>query len=296
MKFIDLNNKYWQFAVLFLLAFIWGSSFILMKRGLETYSNYQVAALRIFIAGICLLPLALINIRTLKKRWFDLAVVGFLGNTIPAFLFTTAQLYVSSSMAGILNSLTPLFTLIAGLLFFSYKVAIMQIIGIIIGLFGATMLLSNGSIVWDENVLTYGNLIILATICYGININYVKKYLNDVNGIVIASLSFFITMPFVGIILLFSDFSSCINNPSFASSTIYIIILGVFGSAFAVAMINILIKYTSAVFSSSVTYIMPVFALMWGLLDGEPFTFIQFLALSLILSGVYLVKNKIVKK
>jgi drug/metabolite transporter (DMT)-like permease len=289
---MDLNKKIWQWVVLLVLSLIWGSSFILMKRGLDAFTNNQVAAFRIFISYLAFLPFAIKHINKLKKEnIISLLIVGFIGNAIPAMLFTKAQTRIDSSLAGMLNSLTPMFTLFAGLLFYKSRILLINIAGILLGLIGAIGLVNNG-----QNILTgdnsYAIFIVVATIFYGISINEIKFKLPGMSGIAIASLSFFFIGPFAGIYLLFTDYSGAINSGLFLPSLGYISILAIFGSFFAVMLFNTLIKYTSAIFGASVTYIIPLIAIMWGVVDGEPFTINHLLWITVILVGIYLVNKR----
>jgi drug/metabolite transporter (DMT)-like permease len=271
MKFFDLNKPAIQWLLLLLLAFVWGSSFILMKRGLESFNNLQVASLRIVIAYLFLLPIALKNIRKIKgKYWGYLLIAGLLGNGIPAFLFTTAQTEISSSLTGMLNSLVPLFTVLVGLIGFGLTLRVKRFAGVLLGLAGAIGLLSvQGFDVGDGNQ-AYALLVILATICYATNINFIKTYLGPINSIDITSFGFFFLGPPTLIYLLMSDFNDILtNDPNAFQNLFYIALLSIFGTALAVILFNILIKKVSAVYASSVTYIIPVFALMWGFIDGE---------------------------
>jgi len=293
---MDLDKKIWQWIVLLVLSLIWGSSFILMKRGLDAFTNNQVAAFRIFISYLAFLPIAIKHINKLKKEnIISLLIVGFIGNAIPAMLFTKAQTRIDSSLAGMLNSLTPMFTLFVGLLFYKSKVLIINIAGILLGLIGAIGLVNNGQNILAGNN-SYAMFIVVATIFYGISVNEIKFKLPGMSGIVIAALSFFFIGPFAGIYLLFTDYSGAINSGLFLPSLGYISILAIFGSFFAVMLFNTLIKYTSAIFGASVTYIIPVFAIMWGVVDGEPFTLNHLLWFMVIIVGVYLVnKQKLVR-
>lgn len=289
---MDLNKKIWQWVVLLVLSLIWGSSFILMKRGLDAFTNNQVAAFRIFISYLAFLPFAIKHINKLKKEnIISLLIVGFIGNAIPAMLFTKAQTRIDSSLAGMLNSLTPMFTLFVGLLFYKSRILLINIAGILLGLIGAIGLVNNG-----QNILTgdnsYAIFIVVATIFYGISVNEIKFKLPGMSGIAIASLSFFFIGPFAGIYLLFTDYSSAINSGLFLPSLGYISILAIFGSFFAVMLFNTLIKYTSAIFGASVTYIIPLIAIMWGVVDGEPFTINHLLWITVILVGIYLVNKR----
>ncbi len=292
MPLIDLNKKVWQWLLLVGLAFIWGASFILMKRGLEAFSNMHVAALRIFISFLFFLPLIIVSFRKLTRgNLKSLILVGLIGNFIPAFLFTTAQTQISSSLAGILNSLTPIFTLIVGYFIYKSEVKFVQIIGLILGLIGAVGLINNGTDIGNQNTW-YAILPVIATLCYGFNVNEVKYKLKDLDSVSIASLSFLFIGPVAGFYLIFNGFVFSPELPYQLESLGYITLLALFSSVLAVIGINILLKYTSAVFASSVTYIIPVFAVFWGVLDGEAFHLFQIAWIGLILLGVYLVKNR----
>ncbi len=294
MRFFDLNKSIWQWVLLIFLAFIWGSSFILMKRGLESYDNFQVASLRIFISFLFLSPVIFRNFRKIKKdQWWKIIVAGLLGSGIPAFLFTTAQTKISSSLSGMLNSLVPLFTVVIGLLFFQTELRKMKIVGVLVGLIGAIGLLnSTGSISFDNEEMIYGSLVVLATLCYGTNVNFIKSKLEEVSSLNITAFGFLLIGPIVGIYLFSTDFIEITQTDEKAPLNLfYIALLSVFGTALAVILFNMLIKRVSAVFASSVTYMIPVFAIFWGFVDGESIGLGQLLFISVILSGVYMVNR-----
>jgi drug/metabolite transporter (DMT)-like permease len=292
---IDLKTKTWQWLTLLFLSFIWGSSFILMKKGLRSYSHDQVAAFRIFISFIAFLPWGLKNLKKVTKENIgSLLIVGFIGSMIPAFLFTKAQTQVDSALAGMLNSATPLFTLIIGLLFYKSSARLINALGILLGLIGAIGLITyssnDGNIL--DNINYYGLFIIIATICYGINVNQVKYKIKNLNGLELTSIAFMFVGPFAGVYLLFTDFSTITSNPDYLLDLGYIAILAVIGTVLALVIFNTLIQYTSALFGSSVTYVIPVFAIMWGIFDGEKIAVWQFLWIGLIFVGVYLVNKR----
>jgi len=292
---IDLKTKTWQWLTLLFLSFIWGSSFILMKKGLRSYSHDQVAAFRIFISFIAFLPWGLKNLKKVTKENIgSLLIVGFIGSTIPAFLFTKAQTQVDSALAGMLNSATPLFTLIIGLIFYKSKARLINAFGILLGLIGAIGLItyssSDGNIL--DNINYYGLFIVIATICYGINVNQVKYKIKDLSGLELTSIAFMFVGPFAGIYLLFTDFSAVISTPDYLLNLGYIATLAVVGTVLALVIFNTLIQYTSALFGSSVTYVIPIFAIMWGIFDGEKIAIWQFLWIGLIFVGVYLVNKR----
>lgn len=265
-----------------------------MKRGLESYDNFQVASLRILISFVFLSPLIFRNIRQIKrKQWWKILVAGLLGSGIPAFLFTTAQTQISSSLSGMLNSLVPLFTVVIGLIFFGLKLRKMKILGVIVGLIGALGLLNgSGAISFANDDLVYGSLVIIATICYATNVNFIKTKLEDVSSLNITSFGFLFIGPPVGIYLFTTDFIEITKTQEAAPQNLfYIALLSIFGTAIAVILFNMLIKKVSAVFASSVTYMIPVFAIFWGFLDGESIGITQLIFISVILSGVYMVNR-----
>ena len=293
MHRFSLHQKIWQWATLIFLSFIWGSSFILMKKGLVAYNNYQVAALRVFFSFILLLPLSLRNLKRITGQTIKpLLIVGFLGIAIPALLFTTAQTYIDSSLAGMLNSMTPFFTLLVGLVFYKTKFRIFRISGVLVGLIGATGLIVNDFTNFIGSINRYAAIILLATLCYGISINEMKAKLTHLNGIEITSLAVLFIGPVASIYLLFSDYSSVTLSNEKWSSLVYIFLLAAFGSVLALIIFNHMIRFTSAVFAASVTYIIPVFAIIWGEFDGENIGLRQMIWIVLILVGVYLVNKE----
>ena len=297
----DLNKPAIQWTLLFFLAFIWGSSFILMKKGLVTFDNNQVASLRIVISFLFLSPIIIKNFKKIKRnQWLKIFLAGLLGSGIPAFLFTKAQTHISSSLSGMLNSLVPLFTVLIGLLFFKLKLRWLKMLGVIIGLIGAIGLLSvGGGISVDNDDFLYSILVVIATICYAVNVNFIKTKLVEVNSVNITSFGFLLIGPLAGIYLFTSDFTHIMKTDEQAwMSLFYISLLAIFGTAMAVILFNMLIKRVSAVFASSTTYIIPVFAIFWGFLDGENIQLMQFVSIAVILTGVYIVNkdNKLERK
>jgi len=277
------------------LALIWGSSFILIKRGLETFSSAEVGALRISITFLVLSPFAITRIRKLKLReWKYLVLVGLIGSGFPAFLFAKAQTGIDSSLAGILNSLTPLFTMIIGLSFFSLKTRWFNIAGVFIGLAGAVGLISiSGGRSFEFN-FQYAIYIIIATVCYATNVNVVKYKLKEIDALTITVFSFFlIGLPVLLYLLIFTDFIRLISTEQAALTGLgYIIILAVIGTALALFAFNKLVKLASPVFASSVTYLIPIVAISWGAIDGEKMSPMSFLWMGVILLGIFLVNKK----
>ncbi len=280
-----------DWLVLIGLMLIWGSSFILIKKGLQSFDNLQVGALRVGISFFALLPFAVSRLRKIKKKNFYLFVIaGLFGNALPAFLFAKAQTGMDSLMAGILNSLTPLFTLLLGVWFFGRRTHWMNVAGVFTGFLGAAGLLfvaGGGS--FNLNIVP-ALFVIMATICYAIQMNFIKNYLTGYDPLTIASLAFvFIGIPAIFFLLLNTDFIYRITHvPGSWEGLGYIAILSVLGTAIAIVANFWLIKRTSALFASSVTYLMPIVSIGWGILDGEPFLVVYAFWILVILLGVYM--------
>lgn len=281
--------------MLTILVFIWGSSFILIKRGLEVYSSIEVGAIRVFTSFLVLMPFALTRMNKVpKKKLGYIFIIGLIGTGLPAFLFAKAQTQIDSSLAGILNSLTPLFTLLVGLLFFRQRTRLINVSGVLLGLIGALGLIystSNGSFEFHFSFAIYA---VIATVLYAIQSNMIKYYLNEIPAIAIASLGFFfIGFPVTIILFFFTQFPDKImHEPAGVTAFLYVAMLGILASAIAIIIYNRLVQITNAVFASSVTYFVPVLALAWGITDGEKFPLITFLFTGLILIGVLLVNKK----
>ncbi|MFP4366816.1 MAG: DMT family transporter [bacterium] len=291
---ISLEKKSWQWILLIFLAFIWGASFILMKKGLQSFTNMQVGAMRIFFSFIFFLPLIYRNIRKINRSNLQsLLIVGFVGNSLPAVLFATAQTGIGSALAGILNSLTPIFTLLVGITLYSNKVRWLSIAGLLLGMTGALgLIMSSNNLNIEGSNNWYGVFAVIATMCYGVNVNEIKFRLKDLDGVAIASLGFFFPGPFAGLYLLMTDYSAATSSPDVYISLLAVTGLAFFSSFIAIIVMNILIKYTTTLFAASVTYIIPIFAVTWGIMDGERFLPLQVFWAFVILAGVYLVNRK----
>jgi len=290
-----LKKKPWQWLALFILAFVWGTSFILMKKGLESFSSFQVASIRIFASFLFFFPFFFKNIKFInRKNIKSLLIVGFIGTAIPAFLFTVAETAIDSSLAGMLNSLTPLFTLVIGWIIYKNPVTLIKIVGILLGLAGAIGLIykSSGFI---NSIDFYSILVVLATMCYGMSVNEIKSNLKDLDGIKITMFGFLFTGPFAGIYLLFSKLPDIAKDENLFFNLGFILLLALFSSVLALILFNNLIKHTPLLFSVSVTYLIPLFAIMWGVIDGEKINFFQLLWMGVILFGVFLVNKPEVK-
>jgi drug/metabolite transporter (DMT)-like permease len=290
-----MNKKAVNWTILIALALIWGSSFILMKRGMEVYTSDEVAALRILIAFLFISPLILRHVkRPLLKHWKGFLGMGVLGNLVPAFLFTKAETGISSSLTGMLNSLTPLFTLLLGVLMFRSKTKLINALGIFIGFAGAVGLLTVGKTEDMNNNLLFGLYVVLATVCYALSVNIIKKELNQVNSVTATVWAMMFIGPLAAVYLFgFTGFVHRISMPGAGKALGYIAILAIFGTAISVMIFNVLIRNTNALFASSVTYLIPIVAMGWGAIDGEELQALHFVWIILILAGVWLVNKKV---
>jgi len=289
-----MQTKKLPWIILFTLSIVWGSSFILMKRGLEAYSSDEVAALRISIAFLFLLPLQLKHHKIdLKKYFFGLILMGVFGNLIPAFLFTKAETQISSSLAGMLNALTPLFTILVGFLWLKISPTKQQVYGIIVALVSAVFLMvfESGNDMFRN--IQFSLLLVVATLFYAISVNGIRKYLNGLSSVTATVWAFTFTGPIALIYLFgFTEFTTHLaQSPKALPSLAYIGILAIVGTALSVILYNVLIRSSGAVFASSCTYLIPVVAVFWGIFDGETVNLMQILSIGAIILSVYLINR-----
>jgi drug/metabolite transporter (DMT)-like permease len=288
-----MNARQLKWVYLMILALIWGSSFILIKKGLVGLTALQLGSLRILFAAIFLL---LIGFKSLvkipKEKWKYIALTSLFGTFTPAYLFAIAETEIDSSITAILNSLTPLNTLILGAMAFGINFKRSQVWGVFIGLVGSLLLVFNGAINHPEQNYYYAILVIVASVCYAINVNLLKKYLHHLSPLSITTGNFaFLLLPTL-LILFFSGFFDVIHVDTVQHSVLFIMILGVVGTGIANILFFKLIQMSSPVFATSVTYLIPIVAFFWGLLDHEMLTPVQFFGAFIILIGVYLSAKK----
>ena len=288
-----MEQKQLRWAYLIILSLVWGSSFILMKKALLGLTPIQVGALRIVITAVFLLLIGFKSVLKINRRhWYYLMLNGVIGNFIPVFLFAFAIEHIDSAIASILNGLTPLNTLIFGALIFGFGFKRNQLIGVLVGLLGTVMLILKGAEINPNQNYAYAGLILFATVCYALNVNIIKKYLHDLDALSITVGNFIILLVPALIVLWFSNFFTTFEfTETGTSSLIYITILSIFGTGLAKILFNKLIKISTPIFSSSVTYLIPIVAICWGVLDGEKITLYQFVSGLIILLGVYLVNK-----
>jgi len=290
---MTIQIKKWVY--LFTLSLIWGSSYILIKKGLVGLTPLQLGSTRILMTTFILLIFGWKQLLHIPKdAWKWIVLTGFFGTFLPSYLFAFAETVIDSSVAAVLNGMTPLFTLILGLLFFKSHFKWMKILGVLVGFGGTLVLVSNEFTIRSGLNSWYAFLVVAAAICYSINVNLIKHKLQAVPSYAIALGNFVSIVIPAFVVLLLVDFpwTEVLTSDELSSSMGYILILSLFGTALAKVMFNELVSISTAVFSISITYLLPIVAIAWGILDGEQFSLIQWLGCALILLGVYLITDK----
>ncbi len=287
-------GRYYPWFLLIFLSLVWGSSFILIKRGLEGFTPMQVGALRMVMAGVVLLPFGAVQLRRTKREDLKFIIlVGLLGNAIPSVLFSEAELHLHSSTVGVLNALQPMFTLLLGVLVFGVTVRKQQYAGVALGFAGAFLLaMRNGGQGNPIDNMQYGLLIVAAVILYAICINIIKSRLGSLGAVQITSISLpAVAIPSIIYLLTTDVFSRLETIPDAPASLGYIAILGVVGTALAVSLFNRLLQVKGLMMATSITYIVPIVAIGWGVIDNEPLGITHFLGMTAVLGGVYLINK-----
>jgi drug/metabolite transporter (DMT)-like permease len=281
-----MKNIKW--ILLLILAFIWGSSFILIKKGLLALNPFQVGSVRIICAAVFLLSIGFKTLpKITKSQWKYLALTALFGTFIPAYLFAIAQTQIDSSVSSILNSLTPLNTLILGAIAFGLTFNKNQIIGVVLGLLGSAILILNGAVNHPNQNYFYAILVLIASVCYATNVNLIKKHLSDLSPLTISTGNFSVMLVPALIILFATGFVEVVGLHEVQVSVFYIMILGIIGTGIANIIFFKLIQISSPIFATSVTYLIPIVAFFWGLLDSENLSGVQFFGAFVILIGVY---------
>ena len=288
-----MNNQQQKWLYLLLLSFVWGSSFILMKKALIDLTPVQVGALRMLIAGVFLLAFGFKSLKQIKRKHYKYIVyTALLGTFFPVFLFAFAVNGIDSSIASILNSLTPFNTFIFGVLAFGLKFKKEQLLGIVIGLIGTIVLIVKGADLNPNQNYWFTLLVVIASIGYALNVNLVKKHLSDVSALSIVTGNFLLLVMPAFIVLYFSDFFETVEFTEAKTSALcYVAVLAIFGTGIAKVFYNKMVHLASPIFASSVTYLIPIVAVFWGILDGEELSVVQLLGGLIILLGIYLLNR-----
>ena len=289
------NKNLIAWALLILLAIIWGSSPILIKKALIKLDPFEIGALRLTLASFVLFPFLAKNLKEIRRKdYLILFISGIVGNVLPYFLYPIAQTKIDSATSGVLTSLTPFFALIVGVLFYKLKATKNNIIGLVIGFIGTSLLILFSNKSDGFSVDLFGLFVVAATLLYGINLNLVKYHLNHLKPITITSFSIVSILPITVYILFHSTpFLSHFNNfNNYSLEFGYVFILGVLGTSIATIVFYNLIKIKDTVFASMVTYLMPIVAIIFGVLDGEIINAIQLFGMALIMGGVFINSKK----
>jgi drug/metabolite transporter (DMT)-like permease len=294
-----MPNSTLKWIYLSLLALVWGSSFILIKKGLVGLTPLQVGSLRSVFAALFLIVIGFKSLKHIKgKQWMWITFSGFFGTFFPAYLFSFAETEIDSAIVSILNSTTPLLSMLVGIALFEAVFIKKKFIGVMVGLAGTTALIWSGATVNPDQNYWYSLLVILASLFYGFNANVIKKHLQTLPALAITTGNFIVIALPALIVLATTGFFSTevLSGPEVPLSLFYIGILGVVGTGAALIVFNKLIQISDPVFSTSVTYLVPIVALGWGLLDGENFTLLQLFSGLIIIVGVLIVNSKQKKK
>lgn len=291
---IDETPSLLSWGILILLGLVWGSSYLLIKKSLIAFTPIQVACLRLSISAIAFFPVFLWQFKSMDwSKLKYLIIVGVTGSGLPAILFSTAQTEISSSIAGVLSSLSPLFTLVIGILFFGAAAIWTKITGILVGLLGAISLIVFGQNVGIEGNMWYGILILVGCVCYAISSNTVKAHLQEMSSIKISSAAFFIVGFPCLIYLLTTNVLEVIQTHEHGWTSLgSVTLLAMAGTVMATILFFKLVQVTNPVFASLVSYLIPIIAILLGAFDGESITILHLLGMALILLGVYLTNRK----
>ncbi len=280
--------------MLILLSLIWGSSYFLIKISLLTFSSTQVGLGRIALSGIVMLPFFIRFFKKTSKRvWLWCTILGVFSFLIPFMCFAIAQTVINSSLAGMLNSLQPLFTLLLGMLFFKHPAPRYQIIGVLIGFAGAIILLSvNASITSYTDNFVFSLFVVAATLCYGLATNIIRVHLHQIPSLQIASISLgILVLPAIILIWIIDDSFNFHNSEEYLLSFCSLMFLSLIGTSFAVIIYNKLILSAGMMMASSVAYLIPVVAILWGVFSGEKIHITHLIGICVIFIGLYLTNN-----
>ena len=292
MLVVKVQNQKWLYLVL--LSLIWGSSFILIKRSLLGFSPLQVGGFRILFASILLFLVGFRSLKTLSKAdWKWITIAGLCSSFFPPFFFALAQTQIDSGVTSIFNSVAPLCTTLVGIVLFGLAITQRQVLGVSIGLLGTVVLITAGMEFNPNQNYWYAIFIIVSALGYAFNINIIKRYLPHLSPLAVTTASFGVAVFPALIILMYTGvFQQFVHDSAMHQAVWYIMALAFLGTALANILFNKLIKLSSPVFAASVTYLIPLVAVLFGFLDGENISLIQLLGGLIILFGVWLVNRK----
>ena len=289
---VSENNKRWLYLAV--LSIIWGSSFILIKKGLVGLTPFQLASLRMIFAATAIAIYSFNSLKKIpKKSWKWIIITAYFGTFFPVYLISYGQTEIESGLASIITTVTPINTLIIGIIFFSLTFTTKQLLGLFVGLVGSILLLYEAKETNSDTNIFYSFFVFMTTVGYAASVNLIKKYLTEIPTEAVTAGIFLSISPPALLVLIFSDFGSLdFYDSKVTTSILFVFILGVYSSALAQTLFNKFVKIASPLFASAVTYTMPIVAIFWALLDGEVLTIMQYFAAAIILIGVYMVNKK----
>lgn len=300
------DNKKLAWLLLILLSVVWGASYLLIKLSLHDFDGNerlkpdQLGAVRMVIAALVLLPFFFKSYKEIKRKHLvAILISGFCGNGIPAYLFAYAQMHLESAVTGMLNSFVPIFAIAISALVFGFKVRWNHLVGIVIGITGAYVIVYSklqGVTITKEEIVPFV-LVILATLCYAISLNVIKYKLVELKPMTITSAAFLsVGLPSL-VYLLSTDIIGQFASQEHIWEGIGIVsLLAIMGTAVAVYLFNHLIKISSPLFASSVTYFIPVVATLLGVMSGEKISFYEISGMAILIVGVLLINKQSSKK
>jgi drug/metabolite transporter (DMT)-like permease len=286
------SNKFIIWTSFLYLTLVWGSTFILNKRTLITFTSIQAASLRLTFGLSAMIwfvkpHLALIP----KEKRFHLVVSALTGICIPAYCFALAQAGLPSAMTGVLNALTPCMAFILGIVFFRQSASWLKIAGLTLGFIGSAMIIlvnAKGQL----SLNAYALWVVLAAMLYGFNLNWVKKYLAEVPALPLATTAVVIAGVVGFCILLTTNWLESMRaNPAGTTSFAAIATLGILGTALGQFFFARMLQLSSALFAGTITYFIPIVAVAWGLYDGEVLTWVHFLGILCIIGGILIISR-----
>jgi drug/metabolite transporter (DMT)-like permease len=286
------ENIKWFYLIL--LALIWGSSFILMKHALKGFSPLQVGSLRIVFTSVIILIWGFKRLKNIQARhWKAIALIAVFSTMIPALLFPMAIKHVDSAITAVINAVTPLNTVIIGFLIFGFTFRKDQILGVIIGFLGTVSLILIGADTHPNQNYYYAIFVVISSLGYALNVNLIKSKLYDLDPLSITVGPFALVLLPMLFVLWYSGFYDTYQGTTVQNNAlVYLGILALVGTAISKVIFNKLVQISSPVFATSVTYLIPIVALIWGMWDGEKLVFGQFIAGAVILFGVFLANRK----
>ncbi|MFS0865428.1 DMT family transporter [Fredinandcohnia sp. 179-A 10B2 NHS] len=286
------------YSALLSLSLIWGLSFVFIKILLEAAGVWGTVFVRCIAGVVILLPILWLKRKEIVRPlpWKSLVIIGVLNAGLPWGLITLSETKITTSSASVLNATTPIWTGLLGYLLFSSKLSKGQWIGILTGFVGILVLMDfNIQTLFGESFFGVGTMLV-ATACYGFSTQYAKKKLGNIGVVALTTISLLVGAA-VGVIGMIFTHPIQIEKLIEPKVLLVIIGLGCFGSGIAQLLYYFMVREGSPEFASTVTYIIPLSAILWGyVFFKEPITTQLIIGLFIILFGVFLSTRKVKSK